>query len=549
MKDRIGAGFEALRKQAKRWLAALRAGDPEALARLAKVLPRHSETPGLREVQQALAREQGFASWALLKEHHELLAVAQRGTAALVAELLQNACIFSGGPLDLPQKWRRAERIVALHPELATASIHTAVVCDRLDHVEALLRKDPSLATKRGGPQDWEPLLFLCYSRMPSEHGVAIAERLLDAGADAGTSFVHPEGDLRFFALTGVMGHGEMGSPEHPQADALARLLLARGADPNDSQGLYNTHLGGDDTKWLALLVAHGLGPNDRCNWHADPADVAKADPIFTYLVAQAAANGHVRRLALLLEHGADANARSIYDGKSCWQAAMIVGRRDLADLLAKHGARTEPLVGVDAFVSACNLGDRERAAALLDGHPEYLQHSDPLIEAASRGRRAAVEIMLALGMDPNRPGRHGHLPLHNACEDRAMVELLLAHGADARARVYGGTAASWARHNRNVAMARFFAEHTRDLLDAVLAGHVELARELLAEDPSRVHARHPNGASALHYLPEDMELARPLIELLLTHGIDPTVVDREGKTAAARLEASGLDELADLLP
>src|SRR4051794_35235605 len=198
--------------------------------------------------------------------------------------------------------------------------------------------------------------------------------------------FIHPDGDLRFFALTGVMGDGEMGAPEHPGADELARLLLARGANPND---------------------------------------------------AIAATGTRAPRTASTME-------------------------------------------GVDAFVSACNLGDRERAAALLDGHPEYLEQSDPLIDAASHGRRDAVAIMLALGFDPNRPGQHGHLPLHNACKDRAMSELLLAHGADPRARVYGGTAAEWARHADAPEMARFFAEHTRDLLDAVLAGQVALATELL---------------------------------------------------------------------
>jgi len=549
MTDRIGAGFEALRKQAKRWLASLRAGDGEALARLERMLPRHSARPGLREVQQALAREQGFASWAQLKEHHQLLALTPEG---LEDELLQNACIFSGGPLDFPHKWRRAERIRALHPELATASIHAAVVCGEVEHVARLLQRDPSLATVAGGPQRWEPLLLLCYGRMPNErfadNSIAIAKLLLDAGADAATSFIHPDGDLRFFALTGVMGHGEMGAPEHPRADELARLLLARGANPNDSQGLYNTHLGADDPKWLRLLFEHGLGPHDRCNWHARAEDVAKADPILSYLVAQAAANGHLRRLTCLLEHGADPNARSIYDGKSCWQAATIVGRTDLAELLAKHGARTEPLEGVDAFVSACNLGDRERAAALLDGHPEYLEHSDPLIDAASHGRRDAVAIMLALGFDPNRPGRHGHLPLHNACKDRPISELLLAHGADPRARVYGGTAAGWARHANAPEMARFFAEHSRDLLDAVLAGHVALATGLLREDPSRIRERNPRGATALHLLPDDPELARALVELLLAHGIDTTAVDRDGRTAAASLEAEGLDELADLL-
>jgi hypothetical protein len=141
-----------------------------------------------------------------------------------------------------------------------------------------------------------------------------------------------------------------------------------------------------------------------------------------------------------------------------------------------------------------------------------------------------------------------GHLPLHNACKDRAMSELLLAHGADPRARVYGGTAAEWARHADALEMARFFAEHTRDLLDAVLAGHVALATELLREDPSRIRERDPGGATALHLLPDDPELARPLVELLLAHGIDTTAVDRDGRTAAASLEAEGLDELADLL-
>jgi len=48
--------------------------------------------------------------------------------------------------------------------------------------------------------------------------------------------------------------------------------------------------------------------------------------------------------------------------------------------------------------------------------------------------------------------------------------------------------------------------------------------------------------------LPDDPELARALVELLLAHGIDTTAVDRDGRTAAASLEAEGLDELADLL-
>lgn len=187
-------------------------------------------------------------------------------------------------------------------------------------------------------------------------------------------------------------------------------------------------------------------------------------------------------------------------------------------------------------WLAALRAGDAEAYARLAKAF------------AASHGRRDAVAIMLALGMDPNRPGRHGHLPLHSACEDRAMVQLPLEHGADPRARVYGGTAASWARHAGNPEMAQLFAERTRDLLDAVLAGHLGLAHELLEEDPARVHERAPDGATALHLLPEDPDVAAPLVELLLAHGLDPHALDRDGRTPAARLEARGLDELADLL-
>ena len=275
-----GSGFEALRKQAKRWLKALRAGEELAQQRLERLLPHHSHPPVLREVQQALARELGFASWAALKEHHALEAAAGDAAARLDV-FLEHACIFTP-PADFPVKWRRAERLLARHPELATQSLHAAVVCGEVEHVRARLAADPTLVASRGGPQGWEPLLFACYGRLPTararERGLEMARLLLDAGADPNAYFVSPDAwRLRFTALTGAMGQGEMGQPEHPHALALASLLLERGADPNDGQGLYNTHLVGDDTRWLELLFRHGLGPRDPIRWHADPADAPKS--------------------------------------------------------------------------------------------------------------------------------------------------------------------------------------------------------------------------------------------------------------------------------
>jgi len=551
-----GPGFEDLRRQAKRWLRALRGGDASALRRLERLLPHHSQPPVLREVQQALARELGFPSWAELKEHHALEAAAS-DRAALLDLFLEHACIFTP-PADLPVKWLRAERIRARHPEIATSGIHAAVVCGEVEHVHALLAADPALIASPGGPQRFEPLLFACYGRLPDarakERGLEMARLLLDAGADPNAHFVsQDEWRLRFSALTGVMGQGEMGQPEHPQAFALASLLLERGADPNDGQGLYDTHLVGDDTRWLELLFRYGLGPEDPIRWHADPADASRSGAdrcpaILDYLVSGAAGNGHLRRLALLLEHGADPDARSIYDGKTCYQRALLHGDREGVELLLRYGATATELEGPDAFVAAVRAGDRERAARCLREHPEYRQIGDPLCEAAQRGETAVVRSLLELGVDPNAPSRHGHRALHNACEHAEIARLLLQHGADARARAFGGTACDWAWHAGNAAMARFHAERSRSLLDAARSGHLALARELLAEDPACVAERSPTGNGPLHELTGDASLAEPLIAELLAHGVDPAATNDAGQTAAQRLDAMGADEVADLL-
>ena len=59
--------LESLKKEAKRWLKALRAHDTAARARFVRLHPNPSALPTLRDVQLALARERGFAGWAELK--------------------------------------------------------------------------------------------------------------------------------------------------------------------------------------------------------------------------------------------------------------------------------------------------------------------------------------------------------------------------------------------------------------------------------------------------------------------------------------------------
>jgi len=63
-----GRGLDSLRKEAKRWLAALRANAADARARLERALPNVRPMPTLRDVHHALAREHGFPGWGAHKE-------------------------------------------------------------------------------------------------------------------------------------------------------------------------------------------------------------------------------------------------------------------------------------------------------------------------------------------------------------------------------------------------------------------------------------------------------------------------------------------------
>jgi len=61
------SSLDNLKKAARRWLKALRASNPDARTRLLRVMPDAPDTPGLRDVQQALARERGHVDWLSLR--------------------------------------------------------------------------------------------------------------------------------------------------------------------------------------------------------------------------------------------------------------------------------------------------------------------------------------------------------------------------------------------------------------------------------------------------------------------------------------------------
>jgi pyridoxine 5'-phosphate synthase PdxJ len=74
--------LDSLKKEAKRWLAALRIGAADARARLERTLGSIPDQPTLRDVQHALAREHGFPGWSDLKHAVDQAAGADRDAGA-----------------------------------------------------------------------------------------------------------------------------------------------------------------------------------------------------------------------------------------------------------------------------------------------------------------------------------------------------------------------------------------------------------------------------------------------------------------------------------
>lgn len=155
--------------------------------------------------------------------------------------------------------------------------------------------------------------MYVTFSRVdeapPARDAVTVLRLLLDAGADPrfyldGSSGI---GGWRWSALTGAIGEGEGGvvqNPPHPRARELAELLLEAGADPNDSQGLYNSMFT-PGNEWLELLLSNGLTSRAPADPDSD-SDVTTLD----YQLSFAVKAGFAERVVLLLEHGADASGQ-----------------------------------------------------------------------------------------------------------------------------------------------------------------------------------------------------------------------------------------------
>ncbi len=315
-------------------------------------------------------------------------------------EFLRLSCLVYGG--DDRRRPDAAAAMLRRDPSLSARSIHTAAAAGDAATAAVLLARDRSLATAVGGPFEWEPLLYVAYSRLLSADrrrlAAAVARLLLENGADPNAGYLW-DGTYLFTALTGAFGYGEdaENQPPHPEAIGLARLLLAAGADPNDDQTIYNRHFR-PDNDYLELLLEFGLGGPRRGPWPGRLGEHLTAPPLLLEdaLVFCADNDAYTQRVALMLAHGVDPDGQGTRHptlrGLRPIERARLAGAVRNAELVADAGAQPVQADRVDSVLAASARGDRAEVERCLagDSHAGREDHRAP--SPGADRRRAAWE-------------------------------------------------------------------------------------------------------------------------------------------------------------
>ncbi len=397
----------------------------------------------------------------------------------LAAALVPRHGSHADGSLD------RAESLRAVRPPETESDVFIAAVLGDAQAIRGRLESDPSLASAIGGPYQWDLLTHVCFSRYlrldPERSAglVAVAEALLDAGANANTGFwEHAHlGESMFetvmYGAAGVARHADM-----------TRLLLSRGADPNDDETPYHAPETYDNTTVRVLVESGALTADSmaimllrKADWHdvrgvryllehgADPNRMTQWG--FTALHQALRRDNVLENVVCMLDYGGDLLRA---DGHAGDDALSLAARRGRGDVLAEWARRsgTGPSRAIDQLIAACAQDMEQEIGRLVAADPaladvlrrlggpllsqfagnDNARGMDRLLDlgvpvdaayaggdayfgipagsralhvAAWRGSHRAVAALLARGADPHTPDPSGRTPVQLAV--RACVD------------------------------------------------------------------------------------------------------------------------------
>ena len=326
--------------------------------------------------------------------------------------------------------WRgsleEAEQMLAAHPEIATSDIHTAAITGNVDLVRGWLAENAAYATAVSEPYGVNALTYLCLSRYlrlnkeKEDDFIAAATALLDSGADPNAGFMtngpYPEFETPLYGAAGVAHHA-----------TLTKLLLDRGAEPNDEEAVYHSpetyeneamqllvetgkltrenlammlirKIDWHDERGLEYLLGHGADANGerKRGWHALHHALKRANGLLFF--------------EQLLNAGADPHLSS--NGFTAITMAGCEGRGDVLSLFAQRGVGIEQQ-GIFQLIAACAMDDGEVVKKLAAQSPACVTQikeigGELLARFSLCGNAAGVQHLLNLGIPPNEPYQNG---------------------------------------------------------------------------------------------------------------------------------------------
>ncbi|MCR9134481.1 MAG: ankyrin repeat domain-containing protein [Alphaproteobacteria bacterium] len=489
--------IEHLRASAKKLKKAYAAKDEAAIARLQKFVPadkvlRHAD------FLYVIARENGHSSWPALKFALE----AAQMTRDQKADRLKMALYFG-------QPWV-VRNLLDEDPELIEHNLGLQIATYDLDSVRRAIETRPAAATETIGVRS--PVLHLAYSHyihmQPDRAAdmLATADLLVANGADVNDAYASdPGSDHRISALYGALGHANN--------IPLARWLLEHGANPDDNESLYHaTELGHhdglkllmefgvstqgtnalpraldfNDPEAVRLLLAHGADPNESVQQHPS------GEPVFTIpALHQAARRMCSAEIAgLLLDGGAD--PRALWNGHTAYAVARIHGNRAVAEMLEERGLASK-LSPTEMILAECAAGRTPSDRIDLDD----LNSDDRRLLTQLVWRPCPInhiKALVAAGLDPNETEAMGLTPLHVAGWEGLPehVSYFLTLNPDLLHRnAYGGDAIGTVAHGAefcphadkrdHVGCAKLLLEAGANLTDELIrdCGNEEMAQFL----------------------------------------------------------------------